>query len=417
MLLLTPVLLLVAVGATVPLVRRPDPGQPTGPSGASASPGPGPGRVDARSAAAAPLLQRLASRLERGSRGQVVALAAPDGRRELATLRHNVRVLRMTGLSLRYVPSVRRRLPLRHSWVGTVRVRWRLPGTDPAASRTSVPMTFRQVAGSTRFVTARAASDAAVPLWLLDRVSVARTPRSVVIAVAAPGDGSTARFSRLADRAVADVRTVLRRWRGRVVVEVPRDQHQLTRVLGARRGAYSAIAAVTTTADDSLSRRAPVHVFVNRRVFDPLGDRGSQIVLSHEATHVAMGAALSPMPVWLLEGFADYVAFAHVDLPVSRTASQVIARVRRSGVPDHLPGQVEFAPDNPGLGASYESAWLACRLIAQRYGERRLVAFYRASDRASATGAAFRQVLGTDQRTFTRAWRDDLRRLAGTARG
>jgi hypothetical protein len=211
---------------------------------------------------------------------------------------------------------------------------------------------------------------------------------------------------------VLDVRKVLTRWRGRVVVEVPRDQDSLVRVLGARPGAYRRIAAVTTTADGSQSPAAPVHVFVNPEVFDPLGPRGSRIVMSHETTHVATGGALSTMPEWLLEGFADYVALAHVDLPVTRTASQVLALVRRSGVPARLPGAADFAPDNEALGASYESAWLACRLLARMYGERRLVAFYRAADRASSTTAAFRTVLGTDSARFTRIWRAELRGLA-----
>jgi hypothetical protein len=155
-----------------------------------------------------------------------------------------------------------------------------------------------------------------------------------------------------------------------------------------------------------------VHIFVNPAVFDPLGPRGSQIVMSHEATHVATNAALSTMPPWLLEGFADYVALARSHLPVSLTASQILAQVRHWGPPDHLPGQAEFDTRNQRLGASYESAWLACRLLARRYGEKRLIRFYRASARASSTAAAFR-TLGTDQRAFTRAWREDLRRLAG----
>jgi hypothetical protein len=138
-------------------------------------------------------------------------------------------------------------------------------------------------------------------------------------------------------------------------------------------------------------------------------------VMTHEATHVAMRAALSPMPLWLLEGFADYVALAQVDLPVSRLAGGTLARVRRSGAPYRLPTDEDFGPHRAELGAAYESAWLACRLIAQRYGERRLVAFYRASDRAGATEAAFRTVLGTDQQSFTRAWRADLRRLSSPA--
>ena len=37
--------------------------------------------------------------------------------------------------------------------------------------------------------------------------------------------------------------------------------------------------------------------------------------MSHEAVHVATEAARSTMPLWLLEGFADYVALRDVDLP------------------------------------------------------------------------------------------------------
>ena len=156
-----------------------------------------------------------------------------------------------------------------------------------------------------------------------------------------------------------------------------------------------------------------MHIFVNPRVFDPLGPQGSQIVMSHEATHVATGAAVSTMPTWLLEGFADFVALDHVDLPVSVTASQVLARVRRKGPPSRLPGKTEFDPQNAALGASYEAAWLACRLLGERYGEKKLIAFYRAADESGSTTEPFRRVLGTDQSSFTRSWRAYLRRLAG----
>ena len=225
--------------------------------------------------------------------------------------------------------------------------------------------------------------------------------------------GAPARYTGLADQAVVDVHKVLPRWRGRLVVEVPANPVQLGRVLGAQPDAYGGIAAVTTTVDGSLVPGAPTHIFVNRPVFDPLGPRGSQIVMSHEATHVATDAATSRMPTWLLEGFADFVALDHMGLPVSVTASQILARVRRSGPPAQLPGSRQFDPRNKALGASYEAAWLACRLLGQRYGEKRLIAFYRAADRTGSTSGPFRTVLGTDQRTFTRQWRGYLRQLAG----
>jgi hypothetical protein len=127
---------------------------------------------------------------------------------------------------------------------------------------------------------------------------------------------------------------------------------------------------------------------------------------------VATHADLSSMPTWLLEGFADYVALDHVNLPVSVTASQILADVRKNGPPDHLPTAADFDPQNQVLGATYESAWLACRLLAQEYGEQKLIAFYRESDRDSSTEHAFRDVLHTDKQTFTQSWEDYLRQLA-----
>ena len=92
------------------------------------------------------------------------------------------------------------------------------------------------------------------------------------------------------------------------------------------RASYADIAAVTASVDGSLTPGAPVHVFVNPDVYDGLDAVGGQVVMSHEATHVATDAPLTTgVPLWLLEGFADYVALHDVDLPLSTTAGQIIA--------------------------------------------------------------------------------------------
>lgn len=436
--LLLPVVLVAAVAVTGPLGGGPagdppagstpaGPGDPEGTGAAAAtdpaasgSAEPGSASGSARDRAAAALLLRMQQRLSSGPRRQVIELATSSdraARRELSTLRSNVRALRVADLGLRYLGDGTGQLSSAQlaalpvgGWVGEVRVRWRLGGFDERPSVHVLPVTFATRGGRTTFVTARSGYGADVPLWLTDRVHVTRTPRSLVVATRAD---RSAELSPLADRAVLDVRRVVSRWRGRLVVEAPDGRRGMVRVLGPQPGGYRGIAAVTTTVDGSDDAAAPEHVFVNPPVFDPLGARGSQVVLSHEATHVATRAAASSMPTWLVEGFADYVALRDVDLPVTVTAGQALAQVRRSGPPRGLPEAADFAARGPRLGASYEAAWLACRLLASRYGERRLVAFYRAADRDSSTTAAFRTVLGTDQRAFTRAWRAELRRLAG----
>ena len=270
-------------------------------------------------------------------------------------------------------------------------------------------MVFRQTKAGVRFVTARNNYGDQAPLWLLDRLAVRESNEA--LAAVAGGQADARRFLKLAQTAVTDVRKVFPRWRGRLVVEVPGSQDVLDRVLDSD-SSYDAIAAVTAPVDGSLSQSAPTHIFVNPPVFDPLGPRGAQIVLSHEAAHVATHAAISSMPTWLLEGFADYVALAHVDLPVEVTASQILQQVRDRGVPGHLPDQGDFASESKTLGASYEAAWLACRLIADEYGEDKLIAFYRRADRGSSTADAFKDVLGTTEKQFTAQWRDQLRSLA-----
>jgi hypothetical protein len=154
-------------------------------------------------------------------------------------------------------------------------------------------------------------------------------------------------------------------------------------------------------------------VFVNPDVFGRLRRAGAQVVLSHEATHVAVDAARSVLPLWLVEGFADYVALRDVDLPITTTAGQIIAQVRHHGPPRALPGATEFDTTTSHLGAAYEGAWLACRVLADRGGEAALVRLYRQADRGQALGAALESDFGWSARQLTHAWQD---RLAGLAR-
>ena len=93
-----------------------------------------------------------------------------------------------------------------------------------------------------------------------------------------------------------------------------------------------------------------MHVFVNPEVFGSLRRTGAQVVMSHEATHVAAGAWDSRTPLWLLEGFADYVALRDVDLPVESSAAQIIAEVRRDGPPRRCRTPRRSAPGRRGWG-------------------------------------------------------------------
>ncbi|MFL6061435.1 MAG: hypothetical protein ACJ72E_09405 [Marmoricola sp.] len=369
--------------------------------------------ADARSAAATRTVERLESALRAHDGTAASALGLGAEKTLLGDAAANVDRLGLADLSLRFVDDRSAVAPNDSSatgaWKGTVEVAYRISGWDSATTTDETTFVFAPGAGG-QLVTSIGDDDGRTPLWLTGTVTPLAAGRTLVLT--RTGDG--ARYSRLAQRAVRDVGLVLPRWHGRLVIEVPASQDELDHALGADQQQYADIAAVTASVDGSLVPTAPVHVFLNPQVFDALGPRGAQVVISHESTHVATRATFATMPTWLLEGFADYVALDHAGIPVAVAASQILAGIRRHGPPDHLPTADELAPTAAGLGATYEEAWLATRYVAVLYGEAKLVAFYFVVSGGENLDTAFGRVLGTTQAAFVKSWSADARRLART---
>jgi hypothetical protein len=193
---------------------------------------------------------------------------------------------------------------------------------------------------------------------------------------------------------------------------VPASAAGLDRTLGTQAGEYSAIAAVTTFVGAGKAERAPVHVFVNPEVFGALKPAGAQLVMTHELTHVATDAVHSKAPQWLLEGYADHVALHGTRLPVSTTAGQIIAQVRREGAPKALPGPAEFNTRATHLGAWYEAAWRAVEVLADARGEATLLHLYGRTAQGESVDKVLRALYGFGEEELTRRWQDDLRRIA-----
>jgi hypothetical protein len=333
--------------------------------------------------------------------------ATSRARTDLGGVVRNGRALHVADFSLRYVDASGAVAP-DGSWAADVATRWRFAGFDERTEHLEVRVGFAR-AGDRLRIAGIGGGDHRTPLWLSGPVQVRRDARSMVVV-----EGSAERadvFAALARRAVPQVRRVLPGWQGGLVLEVPGSQAGLDAALGAHPGDYGGIAAVTTTVDGSRSRSSPSHVFVNPQVFDPLRPNGAQVVITHEATHVATNAATSPAPIWLVEGFADFVALSSQSLPLTATAARIIALVRRSGTPRHLPGTHEFAAGAKDLEARYESAWLACRLLARDGGTDALVGFYMSMDRGAGLGRQLHRWFGLTPAGFTRQWRTLLSHL------
>jgi hypothetical protein len=353
------------------------------------------------------LEQAVDDRDESAARAQ-----APAGDERAAELLgavvENARSLHVRDFTVRYVDEAGA-LSDDGAWEAAVDATWEFAGFDQAPARAEV--LFRFVATGDKVALASiGGGDRRSPIWLSGPLQVRRT--STVLVMAAGSPAAADRYARRAGAAVPVVRRVLTAWRPQLVVEVPASAAGLDRALDAEPGEYANIAAVTSTVDGSLAPDAPVHVFVNPDVFARLKPQGAQVVMSHEAVHVATDAALSPMPLWLLEGFADYVALRDVDLPLSTTAGQIIKQVRRNGPPAALPGAAEFDTATPHLGAAYESAWLACGVLAEAGGEQALVHFYDEVSDGRPVPWALRSSFGLTLRELTRRWRARLSDLA-----
>jgi hypothetical protein len=326
----------------------------------------------------------------------------------LAALVANADALRVGDFTLRYVDDDG--APTADgAWDAAVDATWRFRGFDTVSGRAEVAAHLVDD-GDRVALTGFGGGGRVSPVWLSGPVQVRRTPSTLVLVAGSPAEAD--RYAARAETAVPVVRRVLPDWRRGLVVEVPASVDALEAALGAKRGDYDQIAAVTTSADGSTAPDSPVHVFANPDVFGTLKRTGAQVVMSHEATHVATDAWDSRTPLWLLEGFADYVALRDVDLPVDRSAAQIIASVRKDGTPRRLPEEAAFGAQTPHLGATYESAWLACRLIAQESGEPALVDFYRAVDRGQPLASALSAQTGLSVATLTTDWRNELQELA-----
>ncbi|MGL5858704.1 MAG: hypothetical protein ACRC35_09940 [Angustibacter sp.] len=312
------------------------------------------------------------------------------------------------------------------AWLARVRVSHRIAGFDRTSAVSEQVLTVVR-RGSRWLLTADDDSDDVVPQpWDLGPVQVERSERVIAF-----GTGSRAELRRavdLGDRAIDQVSAVWgTRWQRRAVLVVPATQREFGRLLQRPSSGLDQLAAVTTgtlrdqprTTTQGLRQRAGNdRIVLNPSAFDRLQQRGQQVVLSHEMTHVATRQSTArAVPTWLSEGFADYVGYSDAGVDLDVAAADLVEEVRAGATPRALPQPEDFNPVRGPIASAYTGSWLACRVIAEVYGERRLVSFYRTASDASGTPqeaveTAFGD-LGTTEQRFTERWREYLRDLAG----
>ncbi|PKV99318.1 peptidase MA family metallohydrolase [Nocardia fluminea] len=195
-----------------------------------------------------------------------------------------------------------------------------------------------------------------------------------------------------------------------VVASTPAEFTALTRSAGA---AGTDVAAVSLTG----SYTPGTQPTDQRIVFNPdarrrVGDEGMATLLRHELTHLATRAdTVDGAPLWMLEGFAEYVAQRDQQTTFSQIAPTLTTRLRAGALPTELVADSDFT----GVDAAYayESAWSTCAFLADRYGTTALTTLYRrlatGPQSPAAQDAAFTAVLGASRAELLDGWRAWLR--------
>ncbi|HSA48735.1 MAG TPA: hypothetical protein VLH10_01305, partial [Yinghuangia sp.] len=210
-----------------------------------------------------------------------------------------------------------------------------------------------------------------VQAWDLGPVHVLRTDIGIVLGIGGQA-AELPSYQKEIETAVVDVGEVWGgEWPGKTVVVVPADQAQMARLLGAEPQQYARIAAVTTGERGASAEGAAAdRVIVNPDAFRELGAVERRVVMTHEITHVASRTfTRNWTPTWLSEGFADYVGYLDSGQSVRSAAPELRRDILDGKVPQSLPADEQFTTTHEALPQAYEMGWLACRLIAERWGE------------------------------------------------
>ena len=296
-------------------------------------------------------------------------------------------------------------------------LRYQVQGYDNA------PVTVGRTLTLSRDANGRWQVDADVPaqktaqqLWDQGEVSVVRGTRSLVLGVGQSSEQLHV-YADLADHAVPAVSGAWGTdWSRHVIILVPKSLDGMAGLLGSPASQYRGIAAVTTGEVGGPPHAPADRIIVNPDAYALLGTLGKQVVLTHETTHVATRAhTTAATPLWLSEGYADWIGYLGTGSTAVQAAPELARSVDDGQVPAALPadGDFGFSGDATKLAQAYEGGWLACRLIAERWGVGRLGQFYRAvgdhRQRAGSVEDAMSKVLGTTPEKFTEQWRQYLR--------
>ncbi len=387
------------------------------------------------------LRARAAALNARAREGWLARVAGPPLRGQQGQMFDRMRSMGVTGLRLVSVTGLSPDRAATTSWTpstispaSTVRAgarfAYRLAGFDTADRTFDVDLSLRLAPSvdAEPQVVAWAPHGRPQP-WDLPHLTVRRSATSLVLA--SSRELAADLFAR-AETAQSHVAAIWGHSRPAVWV-APTTDTEAALLLGrdpADPGALRDVAAVT---DGPLVAGRPAgadRIVIVPGAWRSLAGGGRDIVATHELTHVVVrGSTTSAVPLWLSEGFAEFVAYRTVALPERDIVRPALEVAGRSGLPTDLPPASDFDPAAGRVPAAYGLSLLVVRTLAERDGVAALVRFYRevadpvegsgstpvpspdGGDQQHAVDQALVSSLLTNRATLVRAWTARVERL------
>jgi hypothetical protein len=307
-------------------------------------------------------------------------------------------------------------------WAPRTTLRYALAEVD--AEPTSRPMAYLYVQRAERWYVA---SDTALGplgehtwrgLWDFGPCAALHTASGLVLGHAGqsghsgPEEQLLSAFAGELDGAVAAVSEVWgTEWSQRVAVLVPQTVDEMRALVGPAFNVDGIAAAAVADKVDVANRLAVgQRIVLNPAQVAKLSATARRIVLRHEITHIAARAStVDGAPMWLLEGFADYVGYRDSGLQPREAAPDLVRALRTGRPPQALPADADFVGGAEHLDLAYQLAWSAALYVEDLVGKEGLVRLYRqiAGDRSQDQASvedALRTVLGTDLNGFVAGW-------------
>jgi hypothetical protein len=366
------------------------------------------------------LLARRAQAVLRGDRAAF--LATVDKRRtryyrDQATLFARMRTVPFSAVAYRLsdrrdlaTATVRRRYAPERVYLPHVQARYRFKGQDASPVLGRLYYTFVLTPTGWRVGgqgDARPSWRDDVEIWDGGTVETLRSARTLV--VYHPGSERLAgRLLQAAERAYGEVAaTWPDRWERKVVILAPRDEREAERLVHARDLSKVAALASSSVESGPVERVLGNRIVVNSTVLAPYDPLNFQTVVTHEMTHVATRALGNGIPLFLVEGFADYTALRPLRFPLRITRPTLAERVAAGRFDGRLPSARELR--GPDGVLAYEESSSFCLWVAEAFGEGRLRGLYRAfagsaPPRAAELEQGLRRTLGVSRRTAEARW-------------